>query len=357
MDSKRIHSDDSDYEGSFDLPNSISTDEARNVNKKKSKSKSSESTECTVDTKRVQKNSDKIKKRTLCFSILKGKHTTDNKKEKLRDRWIKLDDTWNRILLQDNNFPHFVTKDVLGDGNCQFRSVEKAFKNESIRSTIYDKDKITHKNLRRLIHDFIIEKLSDEEFNMILEAYKMEKDSGEFVGSWDPHKIKEKSKFARQAMKPGYHFQGDDITLMLLSRALNVDFIIFDQDHYTINQLSRLHPAIIILMYKKIGIINGGHYQVIGIKKNKSIVQTIFDRDFLPDVLEKILDKQKYLHEHIKKCYEHIHSNKFTLNNLYKYLKDEILKRKLRKSERELISNILEEYIKKIKVKKSKRPF
>jgi hypothetical protein len=333
-----MQSDVSDCGDSLDIPKSISID---------SKS-SSTTTSCGKNNKN---------KANLCFTIIKDKYEYKNKKSnknnKLKNRWSKLDDRWNKILLQEDDSITFVKKDVLGDGNCQFRSIEKALKNESKTKERYF-DGITHKNLRQLISDFIINQLSDDEFNMIIDSYKMEKDSGEFMGYWDPYKIKNKMDFAKQIRKTGFHFQGDDITLMLLSRSLNVDFIILNEESYTINQLSELHPSIIILMYKKIHMA-GGHYQLIGIRKNKNIVDTIFNRDFLPDILQNILNKEKYLHEHVKKCYQNISANKFTLINVYNYLKQEVLNRKLRKSEKQVISNLLQEFVQKIKVKKLKK--
>jgi hypothetical protein len=332
-----MQSDDSEY-----LPTSISSDDIKISQDIYKKERNKETDNETDNETAKEPNKEPNKNLSISKNLKKIKIKASTKVDKIKDGWYKLDEKWNKILLEEN----FSTKDIIGDGNCQFRSIEEAFKNDK---------EFTYKKLRLLISDFIITKLPNEEFNMIIDSYKMEKDSGEFVGYWDPHKIKNKLDFAKQVKKSGFHFQGDDITLMLLSRALKIDFVIFNKASYTINQLSKMHPNIIILMYDKLEVTGVGHYQIVGIRKDKNLVQAIFNRDNLPNVLEKVLDKEKYLYEHVEKCYQNTASDKFTLNNIYKYLKTEILNRKLRRSEKDVISNLLEKFIQKIKIKKQKK--
>jgi hypothetical protein len=220
--------------------------------------------------------------------------------------WKKLDSEWQEKLMSDA----FYVKDCLGDGNCQFRSIETALADAGYR--------MSHEKLRRLIAQYI-NQMSNDEFLAILQNYRLEKEHGEFEGDWNPYQVKSKREFINHVTKSGFHFQGDNITLSLLSKAIKIDFVIFD-DNYNITNLSNpddLQDKIVILYY--IQMEKGGHYMTIGIKSPRGKIYTIFNRGAFPQVLDQVLDRHTFLLTHITQIYKNYGDN-LKLNTLVKEL-------------------------------------
>lgn len=223
--------------------------------------------------------------------------------------WERLSPEWESKLLSHN----FVIKNSLGDGNCQFRSIETALSHSGCKTN--------HMQLRKKIVKYI-NSLDDKDFFHLIHLYRIEKQNGEFIGNWDPFNIKNKRSFNNELKKPGFHFQGDNITLSLVSRALNIDFIILDNNFNIINlsNSEQPQPKIIILYYHNVQL----HYQTIGLNsKNKTI--TIFKRHQLPNEIDILLDKDYFLLKHIQQqCITRpsSKSNKIQLNKLIKQIEN-----------------------------------
>jgi hypothetical protein len=247
-----------------------------------------------------------------------------NVKEKKEFDWIPLDEKWQRKLLSQS----FMQKDCKGDGNCQFRSIETALTDAGYKTT--------HSRLRRLIAKYI-NKIPDKEFHEIMQNYIIEKESGEFQGGWDPMEVKNKKQFIRVIKHTGFYFEGDNITLALLSKAINVDFLILDDD-YNMTDLSNpdeLNPKVIILYYVK-----SGHYKTIGIKNKNGNVKTIFKREKLPKELDTIIDRYTFYVEHVKRAMTTM--PKTTLNKILKEVQKQ-LQVDLSKEDKKLIMTILKQ--------------
>jgi hypothetical protein len=259
-------------------------------------------------------------------------------------KWESLDSCWDRLNTSDEEF---VVKDCIGDGNCQFRSIE-----EAIRGS--DK-KYTHRQLRRLVSDYIVKDSSftDTDFKHVLDNYKIEKNNQEFVGEWNPFSVKTRKQLAKQVRKSGFHFEGDDFTLSLLSKALKIDFVVFSQLSCTLNELSTDNDSIVILLYLNSGS-GSGHYQTIGIKhKDIKKVSCLFNRKKLPRILENLLNQEYFYQTQIDKYYKSCCSkeqSKFTLTGLYRYL-DIAFRRKITQEDKAIISKIIKETLKNVKTK------
>jgi hypothetical protein len=225
-------------------------------------------------------------------------------------KWEELYNKWKQKLGSDR----FMIKNCLGDGNCQFRSIETAIG--------YKK---SHVQLRNAIVRYI-NNTSNSEFVSIIEHYRIEVDNGEFVGEWDPYKIQTKRDFTKVLRREGFSFQGDNMTLSLISKSLGIDFIIFSND-YSITDLSdpsNLQSKIIILYYDK----SKGHYQTIGYRigdsKNKRVI-SVFNRVRLPKELNNLLDKKTFYTEHIKKiCESDLQCKNVKLNDIIAMLEKKI---------------------------------
>jgi hypothetical protein len=242
--------------------------------------------------------------------------------------WIPIDDQWKKIVMSEFYF----VKDCAPDGNCQFRSLEEALRGNS-------ELKASHKKLRRMVAEHILT-LSDLQFQDILNNYKAEKDSGEFHGDWDPNSIKTKRQLSLEIKKPGFNFEGDNMTLSILSNVLNVDIFIFNQNTHSITKIEKDNTRFIILNFIQSG--NTGHYKTIGFKLRKDI-QTLFDRNNLHEDMLALVDKNIFYTKHIQHIYELYEP--FTCNDLLSNL--ELLLGKLSNSDKKLVCRISAQFVSK----------
>lgn len=245
---------------------------------------------------------------------------------KLIHSWEPLDSTWQKKLYSKN----FVMQNCEGDGNCQFRSITNALK--SIKKTW------THDKLRRLLSKHV-NNLSTHDFETLINSYRLEKDTGTFQGMWDPYSIKTKRQLAKEISTSGFNFQGDNISLALLSKALDIDFYLFT-DSYSIIDLSgdRKHDTFIVLYYEQSG--NSGHYQTIGYvtQDKKQPIQTIFTRNLLSSDLNRIVDKKLMIDYHIQQI-GHMQTI-LTINNILRELQNNMAERFSNNQRYEIIKNI-----------------
>lgn len=201
--------------------------------------------------------------------------------------WEFLDEKWSDILLSDN----FMIKDCPRDGNCQFSSLSHALND------------ISQRKLRKLVSEYIM-RLPDIKFKSILESYKLEQENGDFYGNWNPQTVKTKRQFANEIKKSGFNFEGDYVTLSLLSSILKTDFIIFNENDYIITKIESEHSKqIILLSFMQYN--NTGHYKTIGIKtKGEKNPITVFKKTDLPKELALLFNKNKFFMKHIKNIYK-----------------------------------------------------
>jgi hypothetical protein len=264
------------------------------------------------------------------FENQNNDNDNDDEKEKNKFTWELLNKKWQNVLLSNS----FYVKDCAGDGNCQFRSLEEALKKSDKKNS--------HKQLRKLLSEHILN-LSDDDFNNILNSYIEEQNNGEFYGDWDPSRIKNKKQFANEIKKSGFNFEGDHITLGLLSQILKIDFLIFNEREHSITPVENDNPEIIILNNIKSG--NSGHYRTVGIKTvgvKNSPIETIFKRGFLPESLSNILNKNIFFKSHIEKLYTIL--DNFTCNEVILKLKE--IMSNLSESDKKLICKILATFVK-----------
>ena len=90
-----------------------------------------------------------------------------------------------------------------------------------------DDENYTVEKLRSIAGNMI----NDNNFNLILETYKAEAETDEFDGLWNPFAIKTKTDLQKEMMVLGDSFWGDHIIIQLLGGALNLNFIILNDEN------------------------------------------------------------------------------------------------------------------------------
>jgi len=158
-------------------------------------------------------------------------------------------------------------------------------------------------------------KLSDDQFRGIIDVYREELKDGEFAGTWDPRQCKTKADLQRAIVTPnvtgdGNAYQGDAVTVDLLSRALRVNVVVFyHRQGYSYEYGASSFRYTTCLLYHSGG--NFHHYQLLGILEQARTssnrvssalppqVRTLFDVTNLPKCLQLYLDSKKRRCDHV----------------------------------------------------------
>lgn len=177
---------------------------------------------------------------------------------KLNIQWIKI---LNKLSEEKKKNSLFGILDCGGDGNCLFNCINYAINGyESILET----------NNFRLKFS---ESITYEDFENIIEIYKISKNCGEFKEEWDPFSISYEG-FKNKVKDGGDEYWGDFLILNLIKDYLNVNFVIlYNNDntgeYYNYPIFFEFDESIetIILFYE-----NDNHFKLVGcFKENKMI--------------------------------------------------------------------------------------
>jgi hypothetical protein len=191
-----------------------------------------------------------------------------NFKEEFRDYgWDELDFLWD-LELGDN----FMLLDCGAHGDCLFHCLAEALNLDNIckgdLSKLYDV---------QILREDAASQLNSENFDLILQNYKIEKEEGEFQGDWNPDEIETIIDFKKELCTPGNNFWGDHIILQLLSQTLKKNIIVLNGDEdfeklsYNIIETPSSKGYIIIYFE------NNCHYKLVGKFNGKKII-TIFNK-------------------------------------------------------------------------------
>jgi OTU-like cysteine protease. len=134
--------------------------------------------------------------------------------EKLHKQWIK---KLNTFLPKPNNNSLFGCLDCGEDGDCLFHSICYAISNEDneVDATI----------LRRNIS----ERLTKENYNSIIEYYKILYEKNDFEEDWNPNEVSF-LKFKEILIKGGENYWGDFLILNLIREYLNINIIVLNSN-------------------------------------------------------------------------------------------------------------------------------
>lgn len=192
--------------------------------------------------------------------------------------WEKLPLQYRRKLNNNN----FLLLECGADGNCLFHVIAEALNNNMISNNTSDFDDIKLYDVESL-REIASECIVAENFEFILNTYKMEVEDGEFNGDWDPNLIENIDDLKTEIKKSGDNFWGDHTILQLLSEKLKLNVIIFNSpnelgecDIYK-SDLENMKYEKTILIYYDCSI----HFNLIGYY-SKNLVNTVFNHTTLP---------------------------------------------------------------------------
>ena len=195
---------------------------------------------------------------------------------------------WQKWHKNPHGFQEAYVKDCGGGGDCQFLCVSHAIARLITLSV---------SQLRRLVGEQILA-LTDEQFTDYMAAYRAEfaqhpnrHRQRSADGAWDPHRCRTKRELKQAVEAPittgdGFYFQGDQVTLDLMSGVLGVNFVVFSPDDKYVYQTRATQPTerkrrqsdsdehknlcTICLLY----IASYKHYQLIGFADHSRSIDT-----------------------------------------------------------------------------------
>jgi len=189
---------------------------------------------------------------------------------------------WLKWTNNPFGFQEFLYKECGGSGNCQFLSLAEA---------LQPKYTLSAAELRTLAANGVLA-LSEDEVRPELEEIRRQVRNKEFDGLWDPSRIVDREALAAQIEMPnktrnGYHFEGNQFTLCLLSNLLKVNIIVFNLTHKTVFLTSKEHPFTVFLLFYDQS--HFKHFQALAQKVSDSHYQSVFFADTIPEEVSTFL--------------------------------------------------------------------
>ena len=124
--------------------------------------------------------------------------------------WEKISKQWKTKLNIKKNY--FAILDCGGNGDCLFHCISEAMNEPyNLSSELID---------TQYLRNIAAEQINEDNFPLILENYKIEKENNEFQGYWDPSTIENKEQLQKEIKICGNNFWGDHILLQLIQKKI-----------------------------------------------------------------------------------------------------------------------------------------
>ena len=210
----------------------------------------------------------------------------------IENGWTKLDWGWRRRLNEHSNEKNnskYGLLDCGANGDCLFHVISEYLNTENILECNYD---------IKTLRDIAADEITEENFIIILETYKLEMENIEFIGDWDPYKVNNISDLQTEIKKIGNNFWGDHIILQLLQKKLKFNVIILNSEkldenmekykNIDLDSKFKIHPTAsdinefdkTIIMYYTDGL----HFELVGYFDGDKMV-SLFKKDQIPSEL------------------------------------------------------------------------
>ena len=197
--------------------------------------------------------------------------------EKIPKKWIKI---LNKCNINNEKNSLFGVLDCEHDGDCFFHCISSALNEKNNYLTHYDSSDI---------REMISESITDEQYERMIETYKIMKDADDFDECWDPYKINSKEDFQNEILKTGNNYWGDYLLLQLLINVLKINIIILNSNddindysiYNTLNDYNEKYDTICLLYEDNI------HFKLIGYFNGNRII-SYFNNKNLPLEIKKL---------------------------------------------------------------------
>ena len=200
--------------------------------------------------------------------------------------WGKMPKKWITKLNKYNDTKYknslYGLLDCEPDGNCLFHCISQTLNERDILNGCY----YNSDDIRNMISDNICE----EQYDMIINYYRIMKDADDFDEDWDPYSIKSIDDFKAKIKSSGHEYWGDYLLLQILIKSLNLNIFVLNSDSYTnnysiYNTLNDYKPEndSIFLLYE-----NNCHFKLIGHFHKK--MTSYFTKNTIPTELKKLFN-------------------------------------------------------------------
>lgn len=200
----------------------------------------------------IENDDQLVKITTKNFKVILGEYS-----------WEELDYLWD---IEIGN--KYLMLDCGSNGDCLFHCISEAINlNNIYRNNLQNQDLLDIEKLRELSSN----QITNDNFEYILQNYKIEYEEDEFQGSWIPNDIKTIIDLQNEIKKCGNNFWGDHIIIQLLSKSLGINFIILnsdiDDENVSYNKVETVdNKNYIFLVF-----VNKCHYKLLGKFDGKKI--------------------------------------------------------------------------------------
>ena len=171
--------------------------------------------------------------------------------------------------------------DCESDGNCFFHCIAHALNEKYLGTELY----YNSDDIRKMISD----NLTEEQYDTIINYYRIMKDANDFDENWDPYSIHSIEEFKEKINISGHEYWGDWILLQVLINSLQMNIFILNsnsiENNYSVyNTLNDYNPnyGTIFLLYE-----DTCHFKLIG-NFNGSKMISYFENNTLPIELRKL---------------------------------------------------------------------
>ena len=197
--------------------------------------------------------------------------------EKINKKWIiKL----NKLNQLKNKNSLYGVLDCESDGDCLFHCIAQSLNERDINNNTY----YNSNDIRNMIS----ENITNEQYDIIINYYRIMKDSDDFDEEWDPYNINSLDDFKDKIKTSGHEYWGDYLLLQILIQCLNINIFVlnsndFNNDYSIYNTLNDYNSNndSIFLLYE-----NNCHFKLIGYFKDKMI--SYFTDNSIPYEFKKL---------------------------------------------------------------------
>ena len=204
--------------------------------------------------------------------------------------WDKLPKKWiiklNKLSPKIEKNSLYGIKDVESDGDCFFHCIAQAL-NEKYEAADQDglvKETLTSSDIR----GFISYAISNDQFETMLNYYRIMKEANDFDENWDPHEVETIDDFREILETAGNLYWGDYMLLQVLINALRLNIFILthntDPEEYstynTLNDYNEDYESICLLFTDEC------HFKLIGHFNGSRIVSYFTDKTLPQEILK-----------------------------------------------------------------------